>query len=82
MSLSLSGNAIADLKPLAGLTGLYHLFLEDNRIRDLSPLVNAVKRDAEGEKRFAPFLNLYLKGNRVKAAQVQALEQYGVRVHR
>mgnify|MGYP001567330598 CR=1 FL=1 len=80
MSLSLSHNSITDIAPLDGLSGLYHLFLEGNKIRDLAPLVNMAKKDAEGEKRFAPFLNLYIKGNPVRRNQLSALRQFGVRV--
>ena len=63
-SLGLRGNQISDLKPLVGLTGLmYHLFLEGNQIKDLGPLLELCKADLEGEKRFAPYLKIYLKGN-------------------
>jgi hypothetical protein len=58
--------------------------LENNQIRDLAPLVDAARKDAEGSKRFAPFLRLYLKGNpladEAKQKQVEALKSYGVRV--
>lgn len=61
--LDLQGNGVADLKPLAGYTELSKLFLQGNQITDLSVLVEMAKRDAEGEKRFAPFLRVYLGGN-------------------
>lgn len=81
-TLSLNGNAIADLAPLNGLTGLYFLFLENNRIRDLTPLVTMAKNDRE--QRFAPFLNLYLKGNPLSSTaqrgQTSALKEIGVKV--
>jgi Leucine-rich repeat (LRR) protein len=36
--LNLSGNKIADLSPLKGLTALQSLTLDDNQISDLTPL--------------------------------------------
>lgn len=84
MSLSLSGNTISDLGPLNGITP-YHLFLENNRIKDLTPLVIMAKTDADGEKRFAPFLNLYIKGNplssKAKSTQLSQLKEIGVRLN-
>jgi Leucine-rich repeat (LRR) protein len=80
-TLSLSHNAIEDLAPLQGLTGLSYLFLENNRIRDLTPLIEMAKKDFEGEKRFAPFLNIYLKGNRVKRADASRLAAVGPRLN-
>src|SRR5947208_13633589 len=80
-SLSLRLNAIADIAPLDGLTNLFYLFLENNKIRDLTPLVNMARKDSEGEKRFAPFLNLYLKGNPARENQKAQLKNYGVRLN-
>ena len=37
---------LADVKPLEGLNNLYYLFLEGNKIRDLTPLINAAKKDS------------------------------------
>jgi hypothetical protein len=46
--------------------------------------VAACKADAEGPKRFAPYLRLYLQGNPLSAAakstQIDELKKYGVRV--
>jgi Leucine-rich repeat (LRR) protein len=82
-TLSLNQNQIADVKPLSNLAGLYNLFLEENNIRDLSPLVEWVTKDKE--QRFAPFLNLYLKGNPLnstaKKKQLAAMKGVGVRIH-
>lgn len=83
-SLSLSGNKIADLKPLEGLTGLYYLFLEDNQISDLTPLYDMAKKDFEGDKRFSPFINLYVKGNPLKGNsrnELASMKDFGVRVN-
>jgi internalin A len=82
--LKLSGNKIGDITPLAKPLTLRMLLLEDNKITDLAPFVVAVKADAEGEKRFAPFLRLYLKGNplseEAKTKQVEALKAAGVKI--
>lgn len=83
-SFDARNNAVSDLTPLAGLTELRYLMLDNNKISDLDILVDMVKRDAEGEKRFAPFLRVYLSGNPLsdvaKTQQVDTLRKYGCRV--
>jgi hypothetical protein len=83
-TLELKENEISDIAPLAKQTELRYLFLEKNKIADLAPLVEAAKADAEGPKRFAPFLNLFLAENPLsdaaKSAQLPALQGFGVRV--
>lgn len=84
-SLSLSANRIKDIGPLKGLNGLYHLFLEENLITDLTPLAEMIEIDAKGEQRFAPFLNLYLKGNPLKVffkgkKEISRMEKAGARI--
>ena len=70
--------------PLASFTELRYLFLEQNKIQDLGTLVAMAKKDAEGEKRFAPFLRVYLAGNPLndtaKKRQAAELKGIGVRV--
>lgn len=82
--LKLSGNQIADITPLAKPLSLRMLLLENNKLTDLAPFVAAVKADADGEKRFAPFLRLYLTGNPLsdaaKTAQIEALKAAGVKI--
>jgi len=82
-TLSLSKNAISDLGPLRDLPGLYNLFLENNQIRDLSALLAMTKQDKE--QRFAPFLNVYLKGNPLssvaKSKQIASLKELGTRIY-
>lgn len=82
--LSASGNRISDLKPLVGLTDLRLLILEENRLRDLQPLVEMAEKDVAGERRFAPFLRLYVKGNRLDGkkarGQIEQLRGFGVKV--
>lgn len=78
-------NRISDLTPLEGLTDLRMVLLEDNRLTDLQPLVDMAGKDAEGDRRFAPFLQLYLKGNDLSSKraqeQLEKLRGFGVRVH-
>jgi Leucine-rich repeat (LRR) protein len=82
--LKLSDNSIEDIAPLAKQTQIRMLLLERNKISDLGTLVAAAKADAEGEKRFAPFLRLYLSGNPLSEAarseQLRTLQGYGVRI--
>jgi len=84
MTLELKENDIADVTPLAKQTELSLLMLERNKIADLTPLLNAAKADADGAKRFAPYLRLYLAGNPLsdaaKTKQLPALKAIGVRL--
>lgn len=81
-SLSLKNNDIKDLSGLRGLNNLTYLFLENNQIEDLGPLVEMCAADKE--QRFAPFLNLFLKGNplseEARKTQIPKLKEIGVRV--
>jgi len=83
--LSASDNRISDLAPMQGLTDIRMLILENNRLKDLQPLVDMAVKDGAGERRFAPFLRLYLKGNKLtsKKAQEQLdqLRGLGVKVN-
>ncbi len=83
-TLDLRECGLSDVSPLQGLKELSMLFLENNKIADLGPLVEMVREDAEGEKSFAPFLRLYLKGNPLsetaKDQQLSALKKWGVRI--
>ncbi len=82
--LKLSDNQISDISPLAKPLSLNMLLLENNKLTDLAPFVAAAKADAGGEKRFAPFLRLYLTGNPLsdaaKTQQLQELKAIGVKV--
>ena len=84
-NLDLIGNEIADLAPLAKMTELRHLMLERNKVSDLSTLLAMAKKDNAGDKRFAPFWNIYLYGNPLsddaKSKQVEELKKIGSRVH-
>ena len=60
------------------------LFLDGNKVKDLQPLVDLLKADLKGGKRFAPYVRVYLKGNPIddaKAkAQIAELKKLGVRL--
>ncbi len=62
--LELKDNQITDLKPLKGQTDLSILQLQKNKLTDLTPLVEAVQADAKGDRRWAPYLRLYLAKTR------------------
>jgi uncharacterized protein (TIGR03067 family) len=84
MTLVLNDNQIEDVTPLAKQTEVSMLILERNKIKDLTPLVASCKADADGQKRFAPYLRLYLAGNPLsdaaKTQQLPALKGFGVRI--
>jgi internalin A len=84
-SLDLRKTGISDLAHLAGYTELDYLLLDGNKLTDLSVLVAMAQKDAEGQKRFAPFVKIYLAGNplsdEAKGAQVEQLKKVGCRVH-
>ena len=74
---------MTDISALSGMTELRYTFLERNRITDLTTLVEMARKDASGEKRFAPYWNLYLAGNPFGdqgRSQVVELQKIGVRV--
>lgn len=82
-SVGLSGNRITDLSPIKGLKPQSFLFLEGNQIADLAPVVEMMKADLAGEKRFAPYVQVYLKGNPLSEAgkkQVEELKALKVRI--
>jgi len=83
-TLDVQGNQITTLEPITGLTELDFLLISNNKIEDLGPLVQMCKQDAEGSRRFAPYLKVYLGGNplskQAAGEQIAALESFGVRV--
>jgi internalin A len=79
--LDLRGCGVSDLAPLAGHTEWRYLFLNDNKITDLAVLVEAAKKDFEGQKRFAPFWQIWVGGNplsdEAKTKQLAEITKYG-----
>ena len=69
---------------LGSMTELRYTFLEGNKVTDLGPLVTMAQKDAKGDRRFAPYWNLYVSGNPLsdaaKGGQIAALKKVGVRV--
>jgi len=83
-SLSLNDNQIADITPIASLNGLYYLFLERNKIKDITPLFDAAKKDSEGEKRFSPYINIFVAGNPLTSTakrQLSQMKDFGCRIN-
>jgi internalin A len=82
-SLSLNDNELTDVTPIASLNGLYYLFLERNKIKDITPLFEAAKKDSEGEKRFSPYINIFISGNPLSSTakrQLSQMKEFGCRV--
>jgi internalin A len=83
-SLDLKSCAIKDLQFLKPLTELKYVMLADNQIADLASMIEMADADAKGEKRFAPFLRLYVYNNPLsdaaKTEQVAKLKELGVRI--
>jgi Leucine-rich repeat (LRR) protein len=82
-TLQITGNQIESLAPLAELRELDMLLMENNHITDLGPLVEMCRQDIEGEKRFAPYLDIYLSENPIadKESAIEQLTSFGVDVH-
>ena len=75
-----ANTGISDLSPLAGHTEWKYLFLNGNKITDLSVLAAAAKKDFEGQKRFAPFWQIWVGDNPLSdaaKAQLEEIKKYG-----
>ena len=83
-NLALRNNQVKDVAALGSMTELRYTFLEGNKVTDLGPLVTMAQKDAKGDRRFAPYWNLYVSGNPLsdaaKGGQIAALKKVGVRV--
>ena len=83
-SFDAKGCNISDLAFLKPLTELSYVMLADNKLTDLSVLVEMAQADAAGAKRFAPFWRLYLWGNPLSDSasqqQLPALKGTGSKV--
>ena len=84
-NLDLQDNQVEDMSALSGLTELRFTFLQNNQIKDFTPLIEMAKKDAAGERRFAPYWKLYPDGNPIDAAQrdkqLAALKKIGIRIN-
>ncbi len=82
--VALRNNQVKDIAALGNMTELRYTFLEGNKVTDLGPLVAMAQKDAKGDRRFAPYWNLYVAGNPLsdaaKGGQIAALKKVGVRV--
>ena len=59
--------------------------MSKNKVKDLGPLVEMCRKDAEGDRRFAPYMEIYLGenpiGDKEKAEHTKLLESFGVDVY-
>ncbi len=83
-TLDIAGNQIASLEPLTGLGELNMLIMQRNQVSDLSPLVEMCRKDFQGDRRFAPFLQVFLSENPIEAKKLETqrseLLSFGVKV--
>lgn len=83
-SVSLMGCGIKSVEFVRTLTPNF-MRLNGNTIADLSPLVEACEADAKSERRFAPFLRLYLDDAMLKDASqstaIERLKAAGVKIN-
>lgn len=83
-SFDAKGCNISDLGFLKPLTELSYVMLAENKISDLTVLVEMAQADAAGAKRFAPFWRLYLYDNPFSEVanqqQIPALKASGSKV--
>jgi Leucine-rich repeat (LRR) protein len=83
--MDLSDNPISDIEPLTKQTDLTLCMIRNAKVENLQPLLAWARADSESQKRFAPFLRLYLEGNPLSDAakdeQIKALKDLGMRIH-
>ncbi len=83
-SINLKGCGVKSLEFVRSLTPNF-IMLNGNSITDFGPLADACEADAKTERRFAPFLRLYLDDATLKeASQATAIERLktaGVRIN-
>ena len=84
-TLDIVGNQIESLEPLTTLRELDMLLMSRNKVADLGPLVEMCRKDAEGDRRFAPYMEVYLGENPIdekkKSEQTKTLESFGVDIY-
>ena len=83
--LDITGNQVQSLEPITTLGELDMLMMSRNKVSDLTPLVQMCQKDAEGERRFAPYLQVWLGENpideKAKVEHSKKLESFGVDVY-
>lgn len=84
-TVNIKGCSIKSLEFTRALRELRLLIASGNEALDLNPLAEACEADAQGERRFAPYLRLYLDDtvlkNEANAAVVARLQKVGVRIN-
>jgi Leucine-rich repeat (LRR) protein len=73
--LNLKGNAVSDLAPLEPLTELKFLFLDNNKVADITPLHRAWKKDNDTARNWAPYCEITLTGNPLSDASKKLAEE-------
>lgn len=82
-TISLADNQLSEVSGISRLKAPSLIILNGNRIRDLTPLVEAMRADLAGPRNWAPFVGVHLRGNRLSGKSKRALaelEKEGVRV--
>jgi Leucine-rich repeat (LRR) protein len=84
-TVNIKGCGIKSLEFTRSLRELRLLIASNNESLDLTALADACEADAQGERRFAPYLRLYLDDtvlkNESQAAVVARLQKVGVRLN-
>ncbi|MEM6979773.1 MAG: leucine-rich repeat domain-containing protein [Planctomycetota bacterium] len=84
-TVEVSDNKIESLSPLKGLRDLDLLILSGNPLSSIDPLVDMCQADAEGDRRFAPYLDVYLTPEQMESSALvdglERLRRLGVRLH-
>lgn len=84
-TLEISDNRVESLAPLASLADLSMLIMPNNPIESLDPIVTMCVNDANSDRRFAPYLKLYLDlqsdGAAAWQGAIEKLTALGVSVH-
>lgn len=84
-TINIKGCAIKSLEFTRTLREVRLLIASGNENLDLNPLADACEADAQGERRFAPYLRLYLEEallkNEPQATAVGRLQKVGVRIN-
>lgn len=79
-TLDLRETGVSKVDAIEGMNELKYLFLQGNKLTDLSTLLNMAKNDKKRE--FAPFWRVYLEGNPLSddgKKQLEELKKMGVR---